>query len=73
MKGVMREPDIYVERCIECPVHEIINKDEMWCKVKDWDYTLRIGPWDRKFPRWCPLLKGPVTIAALKKNKGKDS
>ena len=62
--------DIYVERCIECPMHHNINMDEMWCRVKNPNQTPRMGPWDRKFPRWCPLLKGSITIAA-EKPKGK--
>ena len=62
-----KEPDIYVERCSECPAHENADIDQMWCRVRDEEFIPRMGPWDRRFPRWCPLLKAPITIAARRK------
>ncbi len=58
----MPEPTIYVERCPGCPMHKRLNKDEMWCEAIE---EKRMGPWDRRFPRWCPLLKAPITVAAI--------
>ena len=59
----MPNPDIYVERCSECPMHEHVIMDLMLCRVTKAE---RFGPWDRRFPRWCPLLKQPITVAAIR-------
>lgn len=62
MKG---EPDILIERCVVCPFHVNLDLDRFVCGVLDGGP--RIGPWDRRFPRWCPLLRGPLVMAAERK------
>lgn len=54
----MDGPNIYVERCSECPAHR--GRDwKFWCGIlKRW----RTYAMDRRFPRWCPLLKQSITI-----------
>ena len=68
------QPDqtIQVERCSECPMHENVDIDCMICCAVDPE-MVRMGPWDRRFPRWCPLLKAPITIAARRKGVGGES
>ena len=62
----MSEPDIYVERCSECPMHNSSHGSWsfFYCGLVDAPRTKAYG---RRFPRWCPLLKGPITIAARRK------
>ena len=67
IEDIKPEPDIYVERCIECPMH--IRFDLLWFEcmaIKRQKYP-RVKPTDRLKPRWCPLLKAPITIAARRK------
>lgn len=61
-----REPDVYVERCTECPAHRRWEYTQFTCRVEK-PGVIRVVPYDRAFPRWCPLLKGPVTLAAIRK------
>ncbi len=62
----MAEPDIYVERCFECPARKYMSRSTMVCKFIR---RMRASPDDRRFPRWCPLLKQPITVAAIQKEK----
>ena len=70
----MSEPDIYVERCdSNCPFFGYPSNDRFHqsqpssfhCFVVE---QRGVIPTDRRFPRWCPLLEGPVTVAAFKRS-----
>ena len=65
----MAEPNVLVDRCTECPMHENIDLDYMRCRARG-NEQCYMGPWDRRFPRWCPLLKGSLTITAIRKRNG---
>ncbi len=63
----MSEPDIYVEWCWKCPAYEPfgpIFRCDFLPKGSGLRKVLKKG---RRFPRWCPLLKGPITVAAVKR------
>lgn len=66
---ILREPDIYIERCRECPWYVLPGNVYFLCRIKDpRPYVIpRKKVTDRRFPRWCPLKKNPITVAALRK------
>ena len=60
-----KEPDIYVERCSECPAFSSIGVEfAVLCQIKG-----KAIMWQkhRRFPKSCPLLKAPITIAAVRR------
>lgn len=66
----MPEPNVLVDNCRECPCHSITPLHLIgYCNVdtKKRSTTEKTG---RRFPRWCPLLKGPITVAAVRKRIG---
>ena len=50
---------IKVERCEECHFWVNGNYTDFLCALKE---TTRKHATDRKFPRWCPLLKSKVIV-----------
>ena len=63
-----KEPDIYVERCSSnCPFYTGWSQSYMRCWAKDNGDRIRPKVIGRRFPRWRPLLKAPITIAARRK------
>ncbi|KKL19247.1 hypothetical protein LCGC14_2467370 [marine sediment metagenome] len=59
------DPDICVDHCGACCFHEL-NFYGFKCKARVGD-TSREPPFDRRFPKWCPLKSGPIVVAALKR------
>ena len=61
------EMKIKVERCVKCKFHVkagqlkilCLTYDIPVCRLRDNKMILNL---DRRFPRWCPLLKEPVTV-----------
>ncbi len=58
-----RDPNIYVERCAKCPAYNYGTREVFGCGI---GRRFRVVSIDRRFPRWCPLLKKPITVAAIR-------